>query len=53
MSEKRCRKSDDFDTLSLGSHPMRSPLVAARSLLHTVLVGYAGPLNERQFEKIS
>ncbi len=52
MSEKQARKSDDFDTLSLGSHQMRSPLVAARSLLNTVLAGYAGPLNERQLDML-
>lgn len=50
MPERRGQESDDFDTLSLGSHQMRSPLVAARTLLHTVLAGYAGPLNERQLD---
>lgn len=39
-----------LELLSLGSHQMRSPLVAARSLLQTVLVGYAGPLSERQHD---
>ncbi len=52
MAGKQGSNSDDFDTLSLGSHQMRSPLVAARSMLHTVLARYAGPLNERQFEEI-
>ena len=37
-----------LDLLALGSHQMRSPVVAARSLLQTVLGGYAGPLTERQ-----
>ncbi|MEN6333925.1 MAG: FAD-dependent oxidoreductase [Phycisphaerales bacterium] len=52
MAEDRGRQSDDFDTLSLGSHQMRSPLVAARSLLQTVLAGYAGPLSERQLDML-
>jgi len=39
---------DGLDLLSLGSHQMRSPLMAARSLLQTVLAGYAGSLNARQ-----
>lgn len=37
-----------LDLLALGSHQMRSPVVAARSLLNTVLGGYAGSLTERQ-----
>ncbi len=39
---------DGLDLLSLGSHQMRSPLLAAGSLLQTVLTGYVGSLNERQ-----
>jgi len=34
--------------VALGSHQMRSPVVAARSLLRTVLGGYAGALTPRQ-----
>ena len=34
--------------MALGSHQMRSPVVAARSLLRTVLGGYAGALTPRQ-----
>jgi NADPH-dependent 2,4-dienoyl-CoA reductase/sulfur reductase-like enzyme/rhodanese-related sulfurtransferase len=37
-----------LDLLALGSHQMRSPVVAARSMLETVLGGYAGSLTERQ-----
>ncbi|HEO72485.1 MAG TPA: hypothetical protein ENN80_14595, partial [Candidatus Hydrogenedentes bacterium] len=51
-SEKNSVKPIDLqnglDLLALGSHQMRSPVVAARSLLQTVLGGYAGPLTERQ-----
>ena len=42
-----------LNLLSLGSHQMRSPLMAARSLLQTVLAGYAGELNERQWDLLS
>jgi len=52
MPERRGQESDDFDTLSLGSHQMRAPLMAARSLLRTVLGGYVGPLNERQLDML-
>jgi NADPH-dependent 2,4-dienoyl-CoA reductase/sulfur reductase-like enzyme/rhodanese-related sulfurtransferase/two-component sensor histidine kinase len=52
MPNEGGRESNDLDTLSLGSHQMRSPLVAARSLLHTVLAGYVGPLNERQVDML-
>ena len=42
-----------LDLLALGSHQMRSPVVAARSLLQTILGGYAGPLTERQRDLLS
>jgi len=37
-----------LDLMALGSHQMRAPVVAARSLMQTVLGGYAGSLTERQ-----
>ncbi len=52
VSNEMDRESDGLNALSWGSHQMRSPLVAARSLLHTVLAGYAGPLNERQLDML-
>jgi len=42
-----------LDLLALGSHQMRSPVVAARSMLQTVLGGYAGSLTERQRDLLS
>jgi hypothetical protein len=42
------RSHGELDLLSLGSHQMRSPVEAARSLLQTVLGGYAGRITEQQ-----
>jgi NADPH-dependent 2,4-dienoyl-CoA reductase/sulfur reductase-like enzyme/rhodanese-related sulfurtransferase/anti-sigma regulatory factor (Ser/Thr protein kinase) len=42
-----------LDLLALGSHQMRSPVVAARSMLQTVLGGYAGSLTPRQRDLLS
>lgn len=51
-SDKRTTKPLDYEEalhlLTLGSHQMRSPVVAARTLLQTVLANYAGPLTESQ-----
>lgn len=47
-SKKSMDLGKGLDLLALGSHQMRSPVVAARSLLQTMLGGYAGPLTERQ-----
>ena len=47
-SGKSIELDNSLDLLALGSHQMRSPVVAARSLLQTVLGGYAGSLTERQ-----
>ena len=42
-----------LDLLAFGSHQMRSPVVAARSMLQTVLGGYTGSLTERQRDLLS
>jgi len=47
-SPKPIDSQDGLNLLALGSHQMRSPVVAARSLLQTVLGGYAGSLTQRQ-----
>jgi len=47
-SERPMDLQNGLDLLALGSHQMRSPVVAARSILQTVLGGYAGSLTERQ-----
>ena len=37
-----------LDLLAFGSHQMRSPVLAARTMLQTMLGGYAGSLTEHQ-----
>ncbi len=45
---KHVDSEDALHILSLGSHQMRSPVLAARSLLQTVLAGYSGPISDQQ-----
>ena len=44
----RVGETDDVRWMSLASHQMKSPLGAARSMLRTLLGGYAGRLSDRQ-----
>ena len=46
-------KLGELELLSLGSHQMRSPLVAARSLLRTLLRIMDGGIATWPYEKIA